>query len=356
MCCRNDDAGEVPSKLEVLTSMASELATSAVENGRWHHAAASNALAEQLSPDGGSLLSRKSTMVEPPRMPKSASSVNFSSFFSNASSELAADELATIDAPAMTQSAASDSSSEISDAAMVREEQEEWAAGVIADVSMTSIDFKGTFVTATRRKQRSQSTESSDASCGSGESNSPAGFWCTRPGSACDEDLDDDVESWSSPVTSPRDTVEIKFSPRCSLKISSIPAYDEKDSLNGSPDAADGEFKSPTVVRFLDSGNVLPPPPSTVNVTSFRNSSNATSCNDPTEERSHATVFSVLRKTSSMSRSQSFSAFSALRSSSIDSVSSGERGRIPFATDNDQFRAYFAKFVDLVIVRETTAA
>ena len=56
MCCRNDDAGEIPSKLEVLTSMASELATSAVQNGRWNHAAASKALADQLSPDGGSLL------------------------------------------------------------------------------------------------------------------------------------------------------------------------------------------------------------------------------------------------------------------------------------------------------------
>ncbi len=53
MCCRNDDLGEIPSKLEILSNMAAELATTAVENGRWHHTAAVNAIAEQLSPARG---------------------------------------------------------------------------------------------------------------------------------------------------------------------------------------------------------------------------------------------------------------------------------------------------------------
>ena len=47
--CKNDPGGVVPSKLEMLTSMASELAMSAVHNGRFHHATASWALEEQLA-------------------------------------------------------------------------------------------------------------------------------------------------------------------------------------------------------------------------------------------------------------------------------------------------------------------
>jgi len=56
MCCRNDNLGEVPSKLEVLFGMAGDLAESAIQNDRWGLAAASQALQEQLSPHGGSLL------------------------------------------------------------------------------------------------------------------------------------------------------------------------------------------------------------------------------------------------------------------------------------------------------------
>ena len=41
--------GEVPSKLESLMSMSGELTTSAIENGRWHHAAATRALEDQLA-------------------------------------------------------------------------------------------------------------------------------------------------------------------------------------------------------------------------------------------------------------------------------------------------------------------
>lgn len=48
ICCRNDDCGELPSKLENMMCMAKEVASAAVRNGRWHHTAASRALADQL--------------------------------------------------------------------------------------------------------------------------------------------------------------------------------------------------------------------------------------------------------------------------------------------------------------------
>jgi len=47
--CRNDPSGEIPSKFETLTTMASELAMSAVHNGKFQHATASLALEEQLT-------------------------------------------------------------------------------------------------------------------------------------------------------------------------------------------------------------------------------------------------------------------------------------------------------------------
>ena len=43
-CCRSDDIGEVPSKLEILANQAAEIAMSAVESGKWHHSAASGDL------------------------------------------------------------------------------------------------------------------------------------------------------------------------------------------------------------------------------------------------------------------------------------------------------------------------
>merc|ERR1719410_906921 len=48
MCCRNDNGGVLKSHLEKITSQATELASVAVENGRWHHSAASRALEDQL--------------------------------------------------------------------------------------------------------------------------------------------------------------------------------------------------------------------------------------------------------------------------------------------------------------------
>lgn len=50
VCCRNDNAGMLPSRLEILTQQARELTTLAIENEKWGHVAASKALADQLSP------------------------------------------------------------------------------------------------------------------------------------------------------------------------------------------------------------------------------------------------------------------------------------------------------------------
>lgn len=105
MCCRHDDAGEVPSKLEVLTKMASELVTSAVENGRWHHAADPTLLLNSSLRTAAVAFSQEqhglSTYAEV------CIKRNFSSFFPAVS--MAAEEVGKCDAaPAMTQSAASD--------------------------------------------------------------------------------------------------------------------------------------------------------------------------------------------------------------------------------------------------------
>jgi len=96
LCCRNDDAGEQPSKLESILSMAGDIASSAVDNGRWHHAAASRALEQQLSPDNGYVSSRPGAKAVgvasggrrgsyTMNIFKSASSVNFSSFMNSSS-------------------------------------------------------------------------------------------------------------------------------------------------------------------------------------------------------------------------------------------------------------------------------
>mmetsp|Transcript_22723 Transcript_22723/g.52564 ORF Transcript_22723/g.52564 Transcript_22723/m.52564 type:complete len:362 (-) Transcript_22723:2520-3605(-) len=265
LCCRNDNLGEIPSNLEILMKMATELATSAVENGRWHHTTASRAIAEQLAPPaaGGT----KGACVI-----KSASSADFSSFASNESS----------DVPGMVQSSASDASSDVGDAVIDGEECEEWAAAVVADVSKEK-----NFLSPTKSSEDSES--SSDDTI---LSSSSRGFWQTRPG---EHESDDDSVSWS-PYSSPRASVDL------SKTTALNPPYERSTPFKSS-------------VSFADSmrETFLLPPPATIDVSDVAKS---------TEVLSRPCL--IRRTSSGMSRSQSYSSFRSPNSKGTNkSVSDG---------------------------------
>lgn len=310
MCCRNDNAGAVPSKLEVLTSMAFELATSAVANGRWNHVAASKALADQLSSNGGSLLDH--TKDSSAGFYKSVSSINLVSFGAEASA-------VKTELPAMTQSTGSDICSDDDDRTEDREDCEEWAANVI-DVS---VDKSMSLLQPLFQKPRSPSV-SSEASSDTNLSSSPKGFWYTRPNSpsssSSPDESDADSFGWS-PYLSSSNLVDLgKEAPSKATFI-----------------------KTPSTEAFADSfsGPFLLPPPATVNVSTF---------SKPVSDQGSMKSGDSSMKT--LGRSKSFSAFSHLRRSSTISSCESRLGR----GDCEEVKEYFNKFVDLVIVRETTSS
>lgn len=285
LCCRNDNMGAIPSRLEVMTEIANELSTLAAGNGRWHHTTASRAIAEQLSPATG--------VNTPPisRVFKSASSANFASVLHNDSSEV----------PGMTQSSASDASSDVGDAVMDREECEEWAAAVVADVSM-------------EKRLIAPTEENDSASDEELLSSSPKGFWFTRPG---EHDSDDESVTWS-PHASPMSSMELPKDTTLYL--------DEKVV----------SFKSPgTSLSEALSGGFLLPPPATIDVSA--------------RKAEYARPSFLRRSSGGMSRSQSYSAF---RSRSIGNSSS----RTLSEPSDGHWKSYFDKFVDLVVTREIAAA
>jgi hypothetical protein len=311
MCCRNDNAGEIPSKLEVLTSMAVELASKAVENGRWHHSAASRALAEQLSPGGGSLLVNP-RVREPAIIFKSASTENLMSL-REAAATVCRGQTGSV--PGMANSSVSDSnSSDSDDPTTEREECDEWAASVVADVRLDS----SLSMSMLRSKARSPSVESNDSD--TQLSSSPQGFWYRRPGSERDEDSDDESLSLSPREDRPAKRLSVSF-----------------------VDDIEESFKSPTVT-FTDE-LTLPAARATVNVETFKKSSLTEAVPSIPPSLSDA-------KPTSLVRAQSYAAFS--RSSSLHSTASSSSDVVP--TDTIQFHDYFTKFVDLVITRETIAA
>merc|ERR1712238_331525 len=191
MCCRNDNLGEVPSKLEALFGTANDLAESAIRNDRWDHAVASRAIQEKLSPNGGSLLT--------PNL-KNSFTRKAGSAFDLTGLARSKDFNGVTTIPGMTQSAGSDSSSCSDD--VDNEDCEEWAAEVITAVALD---------TSTRllKKSRSPSIESDTSS-------EDGGFWHKSPDSQDDswngsigEGLNDDEEdsiTWS-PVASPSKNV-----------------------------------------------------------------------------------------------------------------------------------------------------
>uniref|UniRef100_A0A6U5NS36 Uncharacterized protein n=1 Tax=Grammatophora oceanica TaxID=210454 RepID=A0A6U5NS36_9STRA len=311
MCCRNDNMGEHPSKLEQLTAMAQELATSAVENGRWHHSAASRALVDQLTPtavDDRRLLLLGSERGSSTRLIKSASSANFSL------SDGLSIGSTPVNVPGMMQSSGSDSGSEEDDGVTsAGDAMDEWAATIIADVSLDQ-----SMGVQNRRGSPLTGVGSDD---GSVLSSSPQGFWHRSPAGFLGDDSDQDDDSTSviwSPNVSPASHPDVQ-SDSISKRISfAVPPPDFGN---------DSAYQSPTFQFAEQPSSFLLPPPATVDVATVK----ATS-------------------TSTMSRSRSYSALSSAdRANSMMSQVSSKVG-------GDVWTNYLQKFVDLVIARETTAA
>mmetsp|Transcript_31166 Transcript_31166/g.45622 ORF Transcript_31166/g.45622 Transcript_31166/m.45622 type:complete len:756 (+) Transcript_31166:646-2913(+) len=317
MCCRNDDAGELPSKLEVLSNMATELGSLAVQNGRWHHVAASRAIEEQLVSE--SAPKKEGMPQKPPAMLKSASSINFSSFTSDLSDNFNQTKL-----PPMAQSSGSDSGSDAGVSTVEPEECEEWAAAVIADVT-----FEQCTPTSSRRI-RSPSVESSTNDDDSVNlSSSPTGFWHIRPGSSVqDETSDEDSGTWS-----PHLTPSLPFG---GLRTSSVSFQVPPPELLLPPPSVDFP---PLPLTFPDE-KVSKPAPVLNNV-------------------SPPLMQTPIQSGKGLSRSKSFSAISIgaeTRTSDFClSLRRPDRSGSLSSGDND-YRTYVLKFVDLLIVREINAA
>ena len=320
MCCRNDNLGEVPSKLEVLFSMASELAHSAVKNGRWHHIAASRALADQLSPKGGSLLSISATGS----LHKSMSALNFPQMIEGKVVEF--HDAAKRELPGMIQSSASDSSSDT--------DCEEWAANLIADVSLDkSISIINT-------KARSPSIES-DSSSDSGSSGSPRGFWHVAPGRFSDtfEQEDDSVTLGTAENDESESVNGTGIDEDLGRESSNPTAVGRRTSCMGMSNLPFTPEAAATTVRFSETCEFVPPPDSMKTISSWDDSDFV----PPT----------FPKKLDRIPRSQSYSALSAVAEEkrvSADTKSLFNR------EEPEEYRKYFFKFVDLVIVREITAA
>ena len=303
LCCRNDDAGELPSKLETLMSMAEEIAKYAVDNGRWHHTAASKALEHQLSPQQYALdhgVGNDNRNHNPKFLFKSHSSLNLSSFPPSS----------------MSPSSGSDSSpDDIDDPGSVGEiECEEWAATLIANTLEPSASPKR-LSRSTRQRAVSFARDDLDASLSSHGSkdasceelsSSPVGFWYVPP-SASKKALDDDEEDqdWS-PFASPAQSPTV------------------------TPIGADLERQR--TVKF-DMGSLIP------SLTSTK-SPDVLSSTEAYEKP--VSLLSGL----GFRRSQSYSAFSFKR------IMDDEESRTMVKDSSDQQHHYFYKFIDLLVYRE----
>mmetsp|Transcript_13216 Transcript_13216/g.21291 ORF Transcript_13216/g.21291 Transcript_13216/m.21291 type:complete len:767 (-) Transcript_13216:126-2426(-) len=343
MCCRNDNLGEVPSKLEVLFGMAGELAESAIRNDKWGHAAASRALAEQLSPHGGSLLTPNSNKGSFNRRAASAFDLNDLAVLSEPSKPSVGDG----NIPSMIQSAGSDSSSDSGD--VEREDCEEWAAELIKNVSL---DTSSRLFNA---KPRSPSIESD------GSSDSSGGFWQKSPGSI--DDLSDDEESvnWS-PASSPTKEIldgsflhdsRMSYNPYEPARRSSL-TFNDDATAKGMDESMDWSFKMParTPSKVSFAGLAQLEHDDDTKETKERDPRFKHSNSDVGEKRSG---FQGIPK-SNMRRSQSYSALSSTLADTIKAEEERKAVKRSPSFTEEEYRSYYLKFVDLVIVREVTAA
>ncbi|GKY95076.1 hypothetical protein MPSEU_000471700 [Mayamaea pseudoterrestris] len=352
LCCRNDNLGEVPSMLEKLLDMASELAYVAIKNDRWHHSAASRAIVEQLNPVFQRRSSVAAGLSSKNWISKAASSSNFLSLHKGshgqkviADASLFAAEFAP---PGMAQSSASSESSvepvDAIDEAEENEDCEEWAASVILNVSVEQFGTTG-------RVNRSDSV-SSDGSTDSGH----RGFWHVRP-SFSPEASDDGSESWDT-----YDHEELSFEPDFTSQIEISKPKDTKfATVTFAPDVplVDGS-RSSLVSNRLTTLNARRP--SMINssegdflLQSKRPSTMSFTESWTTDDTTPALPPPLPRSESNISRSKSYSALSAV-SGSGDTKKNAAVQQERLSEDDNLFRNYFHSFIDLVITRETTVA
>lgn len=327
MCCRNDNLGELPSRLENLFSMAADLSELAIENGRWHHSAASKALTEQIALNKGSLLG-SSTGFSGIR--KSKSSLEFGQTMNG----LAGLQLIAKDEtmPGMVNSSASDSSSETFEGE--RDEQTEWAAEMVLDVSLD----KSMAIPKTRGG-RSMSIESD----GSSDSNNQ-GFWQFSP---CDCDEDD--QSWSS-CESLEETSQPAAGrlppPKSLRRISMAPSLDaNRAPPNALNNLSISMYRGPSKVKFDTETIVFDPVRSDDSDSSIAQAIAAT----------HIPEVPAKPGFSGMKRSQSYSGLSS-KSQMAETRNDLTDLNISLPDYKELYRKYFTSFVDTVINQEVTAA
>ncbi|KAL7545653.1 hypothetical protein ACHAWF_009004 [Thalassiosira exigua] len=402
--CRNDPSGEIPSKLESLTTMASELAMSAVHNGRFHHATASNALEEQLVTRRSCLLEQPSFKPHPSSskarpVVRSASSSVFSQFSqvqSLGGESAFTDELSKVDSafsgdlfdsqsttnnnsnpPGMVQSSQSDNSSfegreqeEDDDAVSFASDSPEdcaageWAAALVA-VADQSMDKESAAIILNRNRSISESSDTSSGSSGSHSTSlakSPVGFWYVRPGSSSIEVDDNEPICWAS-----------------SLQSSGHPQPDADLSMDDADDIGPPHILSPSGFSSSNLSKLLaetspgatafssPASPALDEISHPSTNADDEFCPITPMATNREMVGSLstikpLKKT--MNRSISFSAFSTApkavpiadpgRGRDLLSQSTAVRMRSGLSSTqaNDMFRTYFVKFVDLLVVRE----
>jgi len=405
--CRNDPSGEIPSKLETLSSMASELAMSAVHNGRFHHATASLALEEQLATrrcmmdhqrNFLSPLCKFPTPAKPQPVVPSASSPVFSAVLSLGGESAFTDELSKVNSsfsgaeffdsqisnnnppPGMVQSSLSDHSSDsieddedevrsfTSDAPDGCAAAGEWAAQLVAgvDQSMDNEKVSSSLIFSNSHRDRSIS-ESSNSSDGSSSSHgsstlskSPVGFWHVRPGSSSIE------------VDDTSDEEPICWTP--SLQPSDLPSPVDPFKLNTEKDCAGSpHIVSSSGFSTSNLGKLLSEFPGISNDTVLDDEASclpngradsvgpmSPPIMDPPSQAPVSCLSSF--KPMKMGRSISYSAFSTRTTgqplntdpkSKLFESTSIMRTSLSSTQEDDLFRTYLMKFVDLLVVQET---
>ena len=376
----------IPSKLETLTAMASELAMSAVHNGRFHHATASWALEEQLAsrrcltnPTSRKFSTRfdysRSTLTR--RLSSTPSLKNFAYVrsFSDFTEELskvdssfsacrasgsthttdcASGSTHTTDCtpPGNVLSSQSDNSSDGDDddddyaESVVSECQEEnaageWAAALVA-VADQSLDNIG--------RDRSISESSSSDGSLTALSKSPVGFWYVRPGTSlirCEsEDDDDEPICWTASVESTH----------LESPLGSSGFIGDTHVFSPSRD-----FVSSNLGKVLAETSLVEctRTPTTIEICNPSNSPDDEFCPLPIDDSlaTNGKISYKPFKNTGMNRSMSYSAF--ITHNRVPTPETSMSSKLNRSTSmaptqvGDLFRTYFIKFVDLLVQRET---
>lgn len=410
--CRNDPSGEIPSKLEILTSMASELAMSAVHNGRFHHATASLALEEQLATRRCLMDHQRNlhslqpsckfpTPFKTRPVVRSASSSVFSQVPSLGGESAFTDELSKVDSafaegefydsqtsnnshlPGMVQSSLSDHSPDTIDDedddvhSFASDSPEgcaagQWAAALVA-VADQSMDKENATALVFSQLHRERSiSESSNSSSGSGDSSygssalskSPIGFWYVRPGSSSIDDASDDGPICWTP--------SLQSSSHPSPDVDPFMLNDDKDCGGPPQILSPSGFSTSNLGKLLsESSEAAGFSTDTALDESSHPSNNADdefgpisspSSTDQPPRPVAASCLSSFTPVKKMSRSISYSAFSTYNTGLPPNTDSKSklfqsttimRTSLSSTQENDLFRTYFMKFVDLLVVRET---